>query len=210
MQRTIVALPIAALLGAALWPSLADAHPSLPLARWHARSLLSSHDSHAGHDHGGNAPYEWAGLFETPQNKYVWTSQKTKSSDGSLKYVDPSMKVVMLKAADKTEASLKSLEAKAKENFALQCEKVQPDGTFGAAEDKCYELVFGSSLDTSSFTLDATGVGHVGIFTAHVPTEFERTMLGVLGYKPDKLWMAKQEKKLVRKRIVTGTFGDLH
>jgi hypothetical protein len=40
--------------------------------------------------------------------------------------------------------------------------------------------------------------------------EFERTMLGVLGYKPDKLWMAKQEKKLVRKRIVTGTFGDLH
>ena len=40
--------------------------------------------------------------------------------------------------------------------------------------------------------------------------EFERTMLGVLGYKPDKLWMAKQEKKLARKRIVTGTFGDLH
>ena len=44
----------------------------------------SDHDGHDhghdhGHDQGGDVPFEWAGVFSTPEDIYMWTAQKAKS-----------------------------------------------------------------------------------------------------------------------------------
>ena len=69
--------------------------------------------------------YEWAGIFETPGNSYMWTAQKVNGE-----YADPAMKLVALPATDSSGQQLQDLEAEGNSALTLNCE----------------EIVFGSTL----------------------------------------------------------------
>ena len=38
-------------------------------------AALAAEDAHAGHDHGGDGGFEWAGIFPSPEKFYLWTAQ---------------------------------------------------------------------------------------------------------------------------------------
>ena len=38
-------------------------------------AALAAEDAHAGHDHGGDGGFEWAGIFPSPDKFYLWTAQ---------------------------------------------------------------------------------------------------------------------------------------
>ena len=41
-------------------------------------AALAEEDAHAGHDHGGDGGFEWAGIFPSPEEFYLWTAQSKK------------------------------------------------------------------------------------------------------------------------------------
>lgn len=139
-------------------------------------ACMGAEDPHAGHDHGGGKAFEWAGIFETPEDVYMWTAQKAKSSDGTMKYADATMKFVALKAVSATEEALHALENEGE--LALEmptCQKVEAGGIITPMADTCYQLHFKQDWWQSLFTIKATGADAIAFFTEHVPTEFENT-----------------------------------
>lgn len=117
----------------------------------------------------GTVDYEWAGIFKTPEDSYVWTAQKTKG-----KYADPEMAIVLLPAAATTDAALDALKADGASAINMTCTTVTSGQTMTPAANKCYTLSFNQQLHTSSFAINATQVSNIAIFAQHFPTEFER------------------------------------
>jgi len=124
------------------------------------------------HGHGGDDAFEWAGIFETPEDTYLWTAQKTKTDSGMM-YADATMKMAVLPASDATEAALHGLEGEGGHSLNMTCTEVLSGGTITPMEDKCYLLRFKQDWWQSLYTIDATGQAHLAFFTEHVPTEFE-------------------------------------
>jgi len=121
------------------------------------------------------AKFEWAGIFDTPDNNYMWTAQKVEK-DGATDYADPQMKMVILPVpAGGDHDKLEALEEEATHGFETNCIEVNHGGEIVPGEDKCYSLVFHPDLWQSLFTVKTTGVAGVAIFAEHFPTEFENT-----------------------------------
>jgi zinc transporter ZupT len=114
------------------------------------------------------ASFEWAGIFETPNNVYKWGAEKV---DGA--YVDPGMQIVLLGASDDEEETLHNLEAAAETAFGAGCtnrvagETLTPGGG-------CYQLQFDTTNHLSIYNIDASSASHIAFFAEHYPTEFER------------------------------------
>jgi len=130
--------------------------------------------SAGGHGHGGEGAFEWAGIFETPENTYLWTAQKTKT-DAGMAYADSTMKMAVLPASDATEAALHGLEIEGGHSLNMTCTEVASGGVITPMEDKCYLLRFKQDWWQSLYSIEATGQAHLAFFTEHVPTEFENT-----------------------------------
>lgn len=122
--------------------------------------------------------FEWAGVFETPESKYMWIVQAAGG-----KYVDPSMNMVALPANATTEEELTILKAFAEEKFAKAksnggfgpCIDVKPGGTVTPSASQCYNLIFYENTLDSIYTVNTSGIPNVAFITAHLPTEFEDT-----------------------------------
>ena len=105
------------------------------------------------------------------------------------------MKMAVLPAPNSTMMGLRELEGEAARSFEGPCITVPEGGTLAAADDTCYTIVFDQNKATSFYTINMTGVAQVGIFTEHVPTEFERDAhylkdvagedIGPVAQKPD-------------------------
>lgn len=91
--------------------------------------------SRAGGD--GDHPWEWAGIFETPESNYMWTSQKVESN-----YADPSLTMVAWPVTSFTEETLHGLEEQAEAAMNMTCTDVQAGGTIVPASNACFRLVF--------------------------------------------------------------------
>jgi len=135
---------------------------------------LAEEDEHAGHNHGEageEKPYEWAGIFPTPEDYYLWTAQSAEGGS----YADPSMTMVVLAASDDAEATLSSLAHEAEDGFGhTPCKEVEAGETIMPAEHTCYHLHFDIQVWQTLFKINATGASHLAIFAQHFPTEFER------------------------------------
>jgi len=123
---------------------------------------------------GQSVNFEWAGIFETPMNTYMWTAQKVESSDG-MGYVDPAMKMAALPTSEATDGNLRSLESAGNRTLQQTCAEVHAGGVIKPEMDKCYMLHFKQDLWQSLYTVNTTGVPAVAFFTEHFPTEFENT-----------------------------------
>jgi zinc transporter ZupT len=119
------------------------------------------------------AAYEWAGIFQTPQDEYMWTAQKV---DG--KYADPAMNLVVLPASKSTATELDSLKAEGErlvnKNMS-DCTSVTFGSEITPQIDTCYSLKFDQSLWQTLYKMNTKGVAAVAFFAEHVPTEFENT-----------------------------------
>lgn len=154
------------------------------------------------HDHSDEGtPWEWGGIFLTPDGEYQWVSQATKkdadSDSSKLRFVDEKMKAVFLPVADATDATLKTFD-EARHAFEIDdslCETVAKGATIVPAEDKCFMMEFPEGEYSAESPVDAAvtftfkiNTGTTGantpalaIYTAHVPTEFEYTSHYLMG-----------------------------
>lgn len=133
-------------------------------------SLFTVAAGSGDHDHdSGTEPFEWAGIFATPEDSYTWVAQKVGGS-----YADDHMKVVVLPATSATETVLHSLEEEAEHSFEFNCTEVEAGETFAPTEDACFEFHFNTSDPDSRFHITTTATTAIAIFTAHNPSEFER------------------------------------
>jgi len=114
--------------------------------------------------------YEWAGIFATPEDHYMWTAQKV---DGG--YVDPAMKLVALPASDLTESGLDTLEPDGNSVMAGNCIDLSAGGTITPSATTCYRLTFNQDLWQSLYYVDTSAVSGIAFFAEHFPTEFENT-----------------------------------
>ncbi|CAE7566382.1 nipblb [Symbiodinium sp. CCMP2456] len=141
------------------------------------RFALAQTDDH-GHDHGhdhdhGSGAFEWAGIFDTPNNNHLWTAQKT---DGG--YADPTLKMGALPTATVSQQALSDLEAQgetAMEATDSTCTRVQSGGTITPAANTFYILEFQSSAWQSLFNIDASATSGIGFFTNHGANSYCRT-----------------------------------
>ena len=120
----------------------------------------------------GDHPYEWGGIFETPESNYMWTSQKVNAQ-----YADPSLTMVAWPVTTFTEEALKALEEQAEEAMNMTCTDVQAGGTIVPASNTCFRLVFQEIL--------AGGLGGLGRFfhVSSVFLYFRSCLVGFLGIR---------------------------
>ena len=99
--------------------------------------------SAGGHAHGAGTDFEWAGIFATPGNTYLWTAQKTKIG-GVMKYADNTMKMAVLPASAATEAVLDgaAFQKEGRHSLSMTCKNVVSGGVITPKEDECYNLQF--------------------------------------------------------------------
>ena len=90
-------------------------------------------------------------------------------------YAEDHMMFVVMSVSEDTEEALHGAEADADTLFETgSCTEVDVgDAAMVPSTSGCYELHFDTSVDTSTYDIDVSGVEHIVIFTEHLPTEFE-------------------------------------
>ena len=137
----------------------------------HARPIRMLEGEHAAGS--GDVAYDWAGVFQTPENTYTWIAEATGDA-APYTYAYASMKIVLLSVTTANRASLYAETGEGNHSFyESACEEVASGGTITPEEDKCYKLTFRDTDQRSTFKIDATGATNLAIFTEHVPTKFE-------------------------------------
>jgi len=89
-------------------------------------------------------------------------------------YADDHMKFVVMTTTSDSEDDLEDTEAYA--DALLEsgtCTEVDVGDAAITPAMACYELHFDTSVDTSTYDIDVTGVDYIAIFTEHDPSEFE-------------------------------------
>merc|ERR1712086_781960 len=116
-------------------------------------------------------PFEWIGVFDTSgDTTHTWLAQKVNG-----KYADPTMKLVMIATHTPTAATMQSLEGDAAVLIEGNCTYVSSGATLTpTTSGVCYNLMFDSASNDSTFTLNTAGVAGIVFAAEHEPTEFER------------------------------------
>jgi len=135
--------------------------------------LPASSQDHDDHGHEVHS-FEWAGIFDTPENTYLWTAQKV-AGDNAVDYADATMKMAIIPAGSATDETLHSLEEQGDQALEGTCTDKNAGDTITPLAGGCYRLVFRSDIWQSLYTIDASGHNAIAFFTEHFPTEFENT-----------------------------------
>ena len=98
--------------------------------------------------------------------------QVAQKVDGA--YADDHMKFVIMAATSDSEEALEANEAYADALLeAGSCTELDAGDAAIDTTMACYELHFDTSLDTSTYDIDVSGIDYITIFTEHDPSEFE-------------------------------------
>ena len=109
-------------------------------------SALAARGAHASGDHAHS--FEWAGIFETPDDAYVWQAEKVKDV-----YADATMKMVVYA---ETAAGHEALEAREDDGDAAletACTTVKTRNSVLTPGSGCVKLQFDDAWHTSSFKM---------------------------------------------------------
>ena len=134
---------------------------------WHHDRRELARDARA-HASGAHA-FEWAGIFEKPENEYVWQAQKVNDA-----YADATMKMVMYGEIAAGHDELENREDEGDTAINGTCTTVKARDSVLTPDNGCVNLQFDNSWHTTPFKIDTTGTAAISIFAEHVPTEFER------------------------------------
>ena len=113
--------------------------------------------------------FEWAGIFETPENEYVWQAQKVADA-----YADETMKMVIYGESVAGHVELEARESIGDTAIGGNCPTVKTRDSVLIPGSGCVNLEFSNSWHTTPFKINTTDIAAVSIFTEHIPTEFER------------------------------------
>ena len=136
--------------------------------------------------------FEWAGTFATPADSYIWVSQAATADQtvaSKVKYADDFMTLVAIATSDTTATGLFDHAATANTLMSSPCTPVKMTGTDETGRPTivvpattagvCVTIEFPrSDLQEVDFVMDVNtqGVDHLIFYTAHGPTEFERSV----------------------------------
>ena len=122
--------------------------------------------------------FEWAASFDTPADSYTWVSQAATANTGvtsGYAYADAEMKFVAFKMTSNLKSELFGLKDAADTLMSGSCDEATTITPTTAGV--CITMKFpdsSASLVDFTATINTPGMAHVGLFTAHMPTEFER------------------------------------
>lgn len=128
-------------------------------------SALAQRGAHASGAHA----FEWAGIFETPENEYVWQAQKVAD-----KYADDTMKMVIYDEIAAGHDELEAREDSGDTAIGGACTTAKIRDDVLTPDSVCVNLEFDNTWHTTPFKINTTGIDAISIFAEHVPTEFER------------------------------------
>ena len=129
-------------------------------------------------------PFEWAGSFATDEDSYMWVSQAaTDDGEGVYTYADAEMKVVGFKMSSALKSELFGLKDAADTLMASTAPGSCPEATTitPTADGACITMKFPAPATDFTAAINTAGMGHIGLFTAHMPTEFERDTHYLMG-----------------------------
>lgn len=125
-------------------------------------------DEHEGHDHGEHGDIAWKGIFETPEDSYIWIAQKVEGE-----YVDATMKLAALPVNSASADALEGAEEDGETAMEAECTALNHGETIVPGAGKCYLLTFDTSRWETTFPIDASSASAVAFFAQHLPSEFE-------------------------------------
>ena len=143
----------------------------LPASSTTSSSLRKAAEDDHDHDHDHEEEdhgIEWAGIFDTPEDSYIWIAQKV---DGD--YVDPTMKLAVIGVDAASEEDLEDIEEVGHTAMDQECVPLNHGETMVPAAGMCYLLTFDTSRWETTFPIDASGTAAIAFFAQHLPTEFE-------------------------------------
>ena len=123
--------------------------------------------------------FEWAASFDTPAASYKWVSQAaTKANPDDVypsghSYADAEMKVVAFKMSSALKSELFGLKDAAD---TLMNSGSCPEATTitPTTNGACITMKFPAPANDYHADINTAGMDHIGLFTAHMPYEFER------------------------------------
>ncbi|NKE37358.1 zinc ABC transporter solute-binding protein [Natronococcus sp. JC468] len=120
------------------------------------------------YDHGGEAPWEWAGLYHLEAGLHTYTFHEGP---------DPKMQLAVLETEEGGDHGIHHVEETAKHLYGNHDTHtpVEDGGTLTPSSESLYHLQFADSVETV-FTLDIVSEGHYVLFGQHVPAEFDATL----------------------------------
>jgi len=128
-------------------------------------------DSHEGkdeHGHGGESPWEWAGLYHLEAGSYTYTFHEGP---------DPKMQLAAIPTEEGGDHGIHHVEETATTLYGDHdtYSPVEDGGRLTPSSEALYHLQFADSGETT-FTLDIETEGHYVLFGQHVPAEFDATL----------------------------------
>jgi len=133
----------------------------------HEENHDGEHESEG--DHGGETPWEWAGLYHLDAGSYTYTFQSGP---------DPEMQLVVLETDEGGDHGIHHVEETAHTLYESDHDahsEVQTGGTLTPSSENLYHLQFADSGE-STYTLDISSSGHYVLFSQHVPSEFDAAL----------------------------------
>ena len=135
-------------------------------------------DHETEHDHGGETPWEWAGVYHLDAGSYTYTFQPGP---------DPEMHLAVLETDEGGDHGIHHVEETAHTLYESDHDahsEVQTGGTLTPSSESLYHLQFADSGE-STYTLDIPSSGHYVLFSQHVPSEFDAALTDESGSSVD-------------------------
>ena len=130
------------------------------------------------HDHSGETPWEWAGLYHLDAGSYTYTFQPGP---------DPEMQLAVLETDEGGDHGVHHVEETAHTLYESDHDahsEIQTGGTLTPSSESLYHLQFADS-GASTYTLDIPSSGHYVLFSQHVPSEFDAALTDDSGSSVD-------------------------
>ena len=126
-------------------------------------------ESHDEDKHGGEAAWEWAGLYHLDAGSYTYTFHEGP---------DPKMQLAIVPTDEGGDHGLHHSEETATRLYGNHDTHTPAEGgtTLTPASDTLYHLQFAESGETM-FTVDIESEGHYVLFAQHVPSEFDASLV---------------------------------
>lgn len=153
--------------------SLADSTHSSGDENGHEGEHGHDEESHSEDEHGGETPWEWAGLYHLDAGSYTYTFHEGP---------DPRMQLAIVPTDEGGDHGLHHAEETGKALYGNHDTHTPAEGgtTLTPASDTLYHLRLADSGETR-FTLDIASEGHYVLFAQHVPSEFDATLVNGSG-----------------------------
>jgi len=125
--------------------------------------------AHSHHEEGGEAAFEWAGLFTLKKGTYTWSFSKIDA-----KYADEKMKMLILNTKEANADGIEGIEEEAISILKKDKFIAKKDLDTLTPSKNLYNITFNQNKEMTKVTITIKQDGNYVFFTEHMPFEFEK------------------------------------